>query len=54
MAAGVLFQFCKVKMLNSGVVIVNFEHVSHVVTVLLMLTLNKSMQPGRVLLRFSN
>ena len=35
----------KVK-LNSGAFLINFEHISHVFLVLLLLTLNKSMLPG--------
>ena len=46
MAAGDVFQFYKFKLLNSGVLIVNSEQVSHVVTVFLLLTLNKSMSTG--------
>ena len=40
MTAGVLFQIYKFKLLNSGVLIINFEQVPHVITVLL--TLNKT------------
>ena len=54
MVAGVLVQLYKVKLLNSGVLMVNFEQISHVVTVLLLLILSKSMPTGRILLRFSN
>ena len=54
MTAGVLIQVYKLKLLNSGVLIVNFEQVSHVVTRLLLLNLNKSIPSGKVFLRFSN
>ena len=54
MAASVLYQFYKFKLVNSGVLIVNFEQVLHVATVLLLLTLNDSMSTRRVSLRFSN
>ena len=54
MVAVILFQFYKFKLLNYGVLIVNFEQVSHVVTVLLLLTLSKSLATGMILLRFSN
>ena len=54
MAASVLFQFYKFKLVKSSVLIVNFEHVSHVATVFILLTLNESMSTARVILRFSN
>ena len=54
MTARALFQFYKVKLLNYGVLIVSLEQVSHVVTVLLLLTLNKSAPTGTVPLGFSN
>ena len=43
MAASVLFQFFKFNLVTSGVLIANFEQVSHVATVLLLLNLNESM-----------
>ena len=54
MAAGGVFQSYKFQWLNSAVLIVNFEVVSQVDTVLLLITLDKSMSTEKVLFRFSN
>ena len=54
MAASVLYQFYEFKLVNSGVLIVNFEQDSHAATVLLLLTLNDSMSTRRAILRFCN
>ena len=54
MKAGVLIEIYKFKLLNSGVLIVNFEQVPHVVTVLRLRNWNNSMPSGRVFVRFSN
>ena len=54
MTAGFRFKIHKFRLLNSGFLIVNFEQVSHVVILFLLLTLNNSIPPGRVPLRFSD
>ena len=37
---------------RSGIFIVNFEHISHLVLVFLLLTLNKQMLAGNILFEF--
>ena len=54
MTAGVLIQIYGFKFLNPDVLIVNFEEVTHIAAVIILLNLNKSMSSGRVFLIFSN